>query len=203
MVYVPNWFSVDLKTGVNDKSCNRDIWKVYVCRHLNKDLITDLKHAFVCLLNRCSPSRWTRVIASLPGCLQRTLGFQAPMGPTQSVRMPGFDIFHIKWCHHEVESYTDLLSLLLLLQWISVDCFFRRCLSFGPERASTPWMRKRTRSTTVRVRFILRPVVLNFCRRYRTPPVSCAFTEPFGDSIGPRLRVAVTGSLWCSICSFL
>lgn len=46
MVYVPNWFSVDLKTGVNDKSCNRDIWKVYLCRHLNKDLIADLKRAF-------------------------------------------------------------------------------------------------------------------------------------------------------------
>lgn len=114
MVYVPNWFSVDLKTGVNDKSCNRDVWKVYLCRHLNKDLIAD---AFVCLLNRCSPSRWTRVIASLPGCLQRTLGFQAPMGPTQSVRMPGLTFFTSN-ADIKVESYTDLLSLLYFLQWI-------------------------------------------------------------------------------------
>ena len=78
MVYVPNWFSVDLKTGVSVNTAGS--W-------LSHSWLPGCMPPCHCVsFNRCSPSRWTRVTASLPGCLQRMQGFQALMDPTQNVR---------------------------------------------------------------------------------------------------------------------
>lgn len=90
MVYVPNWFSVDLKTGVSRKlELNKPfvVLKGFKLRSVSWTLVVSSKVVF-CMLSfkRCSLSHWTRATASLPGCLQRMLGFQALMDQTQSVR---------------------------------------------------------------------------------------------------------------------
>lgn len=82
MVYVPNWFSVDLKTGVSHKPACAGAFHLRTQKSFLTLVRSLIVHVF---FNRCSPSHWTRATASLPGCLQRTLGFQALMDPTQSV----------------------------------------------------------------------------------------------------------------------
>ena len=93
MVYVPNWFSVDLKTGVSVNTAGSWLSHSWLpgCMPPCHCVCACVFWIPVCQcgvlsFNRCSPSRWTRVTASLPGCLQRMLGFQALMDPTQNVR---------------------------------------------------------------------------------------------------------------------
>lgn len=91
-----------------------------------------------------------RVTALLPGCLQRTQGFQVPMDRIQSVR----DYIFYTNEGYVMQSQRSKLALhnadFSPLQWTWADCCFRLCWSSGPEPESTPWTRKRTRWTMVR-----------------------------------------------------
>lgn len=91
-----------------------------------------------------------RVTALLPGCLQRTQGFQIPMDRIQSVR----DYIFYTNEGYVMQSQRSKLALhdanFSPLQWTWADYCFRLCWSSGPEPESTPWTRKRTRWTTVR-----------------------------------------------------
>lgn len=60
--------------------------------------------SLVCFsFNRCSPSPWMRATASLPGCLQRTLGSQALMDLTRSVRYLNQSHFLYKYLLNQAE----------------------------------------------------------------------------------------------------
>lgn len=83
MVYVPNWFSVDLKTGVSHTPGNT----TFVFVLFSGFKVVQWHSPFCLVLTRCSLSLWMRVTASLLGCLQRMLGFPALMALTQSVSM--------------------------------------------------------------------------------------------------------------------
>lgn len=84
MVYVPNWFSVDLKTGVSHKRDETRARCLSVSPPWSWSEVSLI--GLLVFFNRCSPSHWMRATASLPGCLQRTLGSRALMDPTRSVR---------------------------------------------------------------------------------------------------------------------
>lgn len=96
MVYVPNWFSVDLKTGVSQKNPKRS------CSGL---LLTA---ACALVLNRCSQSLWMRATASLPGCQPKTQVSQALMDPTPNVK----HLTDAYFKHKTVQS--------LMLRWLCV-----------------------------------------------------------------------------------
>lgn len=102
------------------------------------------------MLDRCSLSLWMRVTALLPGCLQRTQGFQVPMDRIQSVR----DYIFYTNEGYVMQSQRSKLALhnadFSPLQWTWAVYCFRLCWSSGPEPESTPWTRKRTRWTMVR-----------------------------------------------------
>lgn len=96
MVYVPNWFSVDLKTGVSFCCCCFISFDLYYLSQLtqlvnasdnnNNMICHSFCYYFLFISIRCSQLLWMRAIALLLGCLQRTLGFQVLMALIQSVR---------------------------------------------------------------------------------------------------------------------
>lgn len=74
----------------------------------------DQSHSLFSFFQRCSPSRWMRATALLPGCLQRMLGFRALMDPTQSVRF----LTRHHFCCSEKCLTVNVTGFASLLTWL-------------------------------------------------------------------------------------